>query len=410
MLLVAAAAPADAQVLKGDWVTAADKRIAQQRMAEVRVLVLDARGRPAPLVPVHLAMQRHAFAWGIRLNAHDFDRDDRQPFDADAKVWRCFSTVSLEALTDWPVLEPDAQAWNDQPVRRALHWARQRRLDANWGAMIWSDPGRVPGWVAALDDAALRTASDEFISRAVRTFGREIEQFDVLANIGNRAFVMDRMGMATVRHLYQVGGAQGATAKLALSIDDALSAEQAQAAIRQITAMREAFVPVERVSLRVRLPGTVVEAQLSRPLNWIAEAGLPIVIDGLEAGGSSEAAAMINLETALRVFFASPAVQGVTLQGVRADELADPSAALLDDQSEPTQAGKLLDSLVHGAWWTDVTQRSDELGNAQARVFAGLYQVSATLPDGSKAQAEVWLPAGRAERLIVIQPIPRQAD
>jgi len=111
----------------------------------------------------------------------------------------------------------------------------------------------------------------------------------------------------------------------------------------------------------------------------------------------------MNMETVLRLAFAEPAISGVYLSGLAAEELIEPNAALIDAAGEPTAAGLALDGLFSKLWWSNETGVTDERGNVQSRVFTGWYTVKATLPNGKAIEAEVYIPKSDQPKFIVLQ-------
>ena len=112
----------------------------------------------------------------------------------------------------------------------------------------------------------------------------------------------------------------------------------------------------------------------------------------------------------LLTLFAQPSVRGIYLRGLRADGLGDPAAALVDDTGELTAAGRVFQQLVGRAWWTDITAESDELGNVQARVYAGRYMIEAALPDGAVGRVEARIGPSQRQRVVVLRPMPTRAQ
>ncbi len=80
-------------------------------------------------------------------------------------------------------------------------------------------------------------------------------------------------------------------------------------------------------------------------------------------------------------------------------------AALLDVRGQPTKVGELIDRLIWDTWRTDTTVTTDELGNVRLDVYAGTYEISAEMTDGTTAQTDVYLPRSNTERLVALQPL-----
>lgn len=406
---------AHAQILRGDWVDAADKSIEKSRKVALRVLVLDKAGKPTPGVEVRLEQLRHAFAWGVPASALPelkVDAPPRSPdvmlasvqsWPAPAPVWRCFSAVSLESLTTpYRAGKPTADA--DAALRSRVDSCNDRLIPTRWGGVLSADAGRLPGELATSKGEPLARLLSASIDRSLRA-GRGVRDFDLYTHSVDHDFIESKLGSGAVRKLYEQAKLASPNSTLTLRFEDCLQGERLQTMIRRMIDMREAMVPVDALAIDARFSGNVLQAPLSKSLDWIGGLKMPVSLVQFEVGGPSPAQAAINLEMVLRLAYAEPCVQGIWFAGVKGDQLTDATAALLEADGSPTPAGDVFDRLVHGLWWSDVRANTDSLGYARGRVFAGHYRVSATLSDGSVAESLVSLPLGaQGEKDVVIQP------
>lgn len=394
-------ASARGQVMQGDWVDASQKAIDKHRKTPLRVIVLDRDGRPAGLPTVRIEQKRHAFVWGVPIGALPPAASGKR----DAAVWRCFSGVSLEAMTGYGEDSPTGGVQVDA-VRRAANQAMDEGYGVRWGAVLSADAGRWPAQVAKLGDKELAEALSRRVHGAM-TSARGVRVFDFYADSLDHREVESRLGDAGLRRLFEQAKATSPDVSLSLHFRESLEGERLRDMIRRVVAMQEVFVPVDGLSIDAKFRGTVLQPTLTRSLDWLSGMKLPIALVGVEVGGPTPAAAALNMETVLRLFFADPAFQGFWFAGATAEQCTDASAALIDTDGKPTPAGEILDKFVHGLWRTDVTIKGDELGNARVRVFAGKYNISAVLADGTTAETTAWLPANQPERIVVLQPIGR---
>jgi len=406
ILLLVLSAALHAQILQGNWVDQTEQDIDAHRKTEIRVVVLDRQGQPVPDVVVHVKMLQHAFRFGIHLDRQTLQHDGQVVFPSlEAPFWRCFNAVALDPISRWPRMQPTPGPWHFQSVDQVLVWAHTQRLAVRWGGVISSDPDRLPTWAVELSDMALRDAMETHLRQVMANYGRHVEQFDVLTHTLDHHLVTARLGQAMVRRLYEIAKAQAPHASIAARFENALTGMRRQQMIRAVTALRETFTPIDLIVIDQQITGPVVQASLARELGWVGQLGLPVVIGRLEVSGTSPADAAINLETMMRTLFAEPTIQGIYFAGLTTDQVRYASALLLDQQGQPTPAGQVIDGLIHQQWWTDLYQKTDELGNVQTRVFAGIYQISTKLPDGSKPQLKVYLPVSDQQRMVILQPL-----
>lgn len=417
LVLFLSVVPARAQVLKAVWVDESQERIDEIRKAPLRVLVLDQQGNHVADCPVRIEQTRHAFPFGVRLSpAALAAAPAAEKFD-EAPLWRSFNAVSLDAFTHWPLIQAGKDQWDFDALEKALRFAEDRGMTARWGGVISADAGRLPRWAAALRGEELRLAVEAHTRKVIQRYARRVSDFDLIGQTLDHRDLENQLGLPAIRRLHQLAEADGlhrphgkSRCLIGLPIDDAFTGSRLSAALRHLVAVREAFVPIDAVSIEIRLSGSIVEAPVTRSVKFLGEPGVPVIVSGLEVAGPTPAAAAINLETALRALFSQPGIRAIYFAGLREADLHDPQAALIDEQGRPNAAGQLADAMIRRLWWSDDTIKTDELGNVRHRVFAGGYRIRAALPGGAEGdamEAEVFLPPGSREKLIVLQPAKR---
>ncbi len=415
ILLSVAATSSHAQILQARWVEESEARIEKIRKADLRIIIIDQAGNPVARGPVRIEQLQHAFRWGVRLPRELPDDLPTKERMAEAPLWRSFNAVSLDAHTQWPVTQPRPGEWDFAVVEKLFAFAKERNLSARWGGVISTDPGRMPDWAAGLTGDDLRAALDAHAKEVVRRFGRQVEQLDVVTQLIDHDHIEKELGFAAIRRLYQISDYErtGSTpradatptfARSMLAFDDAFAPARLQKALRQVTAFREGFVPFDAMAIEVRFAGGLVEAPITRNLQWLGDPGLPVTVASLEVSGDSPAEASINLETALRAMFSQPCVEGIYFAGLRSGDLQHEEAALIDEDGSLTPSGELIDRMVRRHWWTDITADSDDLGNVRRRIFAGAYRISVKLPDGGEADVQLRISAGQS-KLVLLQPV-----
>jgi hypothetical protein len=187
--------------------------------------------------------------------------------------------------------------------------------------------------------------------------------------------------------------------------DDALGTSRINKMLRQLTAMREAFIPVPLVAIDHRFGDTVDQKSLVRLFSRIDPIDQPVILSGLTVGGDSELNAAINLETVLRTAMEKPKVRGVWFAGLTPDNAIELNSELIDEAGGLTSSARTIDSLYHDVWRTHIETRTDELGNVRARAFPGTYRVTATLADGSELSATFRLLKSDAPRVVLLEPL-----
>jgi hypothetical protein len=407
-LVLGTAARAAAQLLAGPWIQESQKQIDSARKTDLRVIVLGADGRPVPGAEVLIEQTRRAFHVGLVLPETGWPKQGLGG-DTHTEFWRCFNAVSLERMTDWPMLQPqagsDLDAGQVELIERALDQAEARGMLVRWGSMVSADPGRVPGWAAELKGDALAKAVLGYTELIYDRFGGRVGQFDVYTQTLAHSFIEQGAGVSVVRRMYESVPAKSPGARTCARFGDALELGRFQKIQRRLTSMNEAFIPVDVVALDQRFGGTQERRSLVRLLSRIDQIPGPVVISSLTVGGDSGVSAAINLETVLRTMMERPRIEGIWFAGLTPESAGDPSGALLDEMGLPTPSGRVVDSLYYGQWRADIQTPTDGLGNVRVRVFPGAYRITAMLSDGSVCATDVYVKKSGDPQVVVLEPL-----
>lgn len=385
------------------WIADADRRIEANRKGSLRVLVLDREGSPVPRCKLKITMTRHAFAFGVRLNAKAIEQSPSDENHATSPVWRAFNTLSMDDVTSWPKVQPEVDRWDFKQVDTFLDWAKKRQIKPTWGSLISEDRGRLPAWAASLSAAELKNAIDTHSQKVFDRYGKAITHLHVFTNTLDRRYVTQNLGVAMQRQLYHATRERRINATAAF--DDAFRPDRLTGMVRRVTRMREDFIPFDSVAVGATFRDSANPHRFLRSLAVMGNLKLDIIVNNLEVGGTNDSDAAQNLSKILRAAFADPNVKGITFAGLFADELNEPSAALLEKSGEPTAAGLVFDQLITNVWWTQVEESTGPLGNVRVRVFAGDHDLTATLPDGTVVKSTMRVQQGDKEQLVVLQPV-----
>ena len=369
---------AAAQFVDGEWVQRGEASIRKYRMTNVAFLVLDGDGKLAADAEVRLQQERHAFGLGWQLSG-GFPED----YDRNAPLWRVFNTVSLEGLTSWRAVQPETGGpLQTASIDPALDAAEAAGLAVNWGTLLSADPFDLPEWVVPMRGRALYYAALGYALEVDKAYGPRLDGLDLCD--GLLAEDDPRFSSAMLRLIDAHLHAARPETRARLRYSGAWQGDRAFDVLSAMdVAAKEQLAP-GGFSVRDRFPPrAVAQDQIEPALRRVAKIGRPIRFTGLKVAGTNGIETTVNMETVVRTLFAEPSVTGITFAGLKPSDFADGSAALIDEQGQPTGAGLALDRLFRSAWWSDETTRSDELGRAQTRVFLGDYTVTATLADGT---------------------------
>ncbi|MEM9416324.1 MAG: hypothetical protein AAGA29_12745 [Planctomycetota bacterium] len=394
------AVPARAQILQGEWVDRSQEAIEACRKTPLIVVVLGADDRPIQNAQVRIEQTRHDFVLGVALGEGNppLGEADELP------LWRCLNAFAFDRLTDWRN-EPAMDAGQLDAAATVWHdWMQP--IEASYGPVLSADAARTPDRVVAMDARPLRDAVRERIDHALR-IDDAIDRFDLYADAAGHALLEDRLGTGILNTLFDTADAHRPDAAICLRVRDGLDTNRSGELRRRMRALEIRQVRFDGITIDQSFPATVNAPSLARILeDRIASLDVPVTIANLNVTGSSGVAAAMNLETALRLLFATPNIRGIYFAGLYADDRIDPAGALLDDAGELTGCAQVVEGLFRELWWTDLTLTSDDIGNARADVFTGWYHITATLPDGRVLETEAYLPKDDTPRYIVLQAGP----
>ena len=400
--------PVQAQLQVGPWVAESDKRIDEARKTDLRVIVLNANGKPARGAEVHVEQLRGRFHVGYVLPETGWSEASEEAMDEGRPLWRCVNAVSLRRLTDWPTLQPAFGASLNydgaKRIGKAIEEARNRGYYVRWGPVVSADLGRAPGWASDLSGDALAEAVTGYCDLISEEYRGQVNEFDVYSQWLTHDLLGERVGMALLREVYESLPAKCPGARMGVRFTDVLEIERLREMQRKLRSMREGFIPVDVVSLGEHFSGRMDRLQIERKLSRLDSLDRPVVFSDLTVGGDTELDASINMEMVLRSLMERPYVQGVWLTGWSPATATEPTGALFDHQGELLPVGRVVDRLFYNTWRTDVTEAADELGNVKVRAFPGTYRATAKLPDGTVIETMFVLDKAEGERVLLLAP------
>jgi GH35 family endo-1,4-beta-xylanase len=171
-----------------------EEGIAKNRMGQLTLRLLDAKGQPLKNVEVEISQQKHDFLFGTSL----FMLKGLKTEQANQKYEEAFLSLFNHGSIPfyWKTLEPDQGkprfASNSEPIYRrpppdlVLDFCNQHQIYPKGHTLVWDNPRwAVPTWLPA-DEGKIQPLIDQRISQIAERYGQKIPMWDVVNELKNR--------------------------------------------------------------------------------------------------------------------------------------------------------------------------------------------------------------------------------
>lgn len=389
------------------WRAEADDRIRQHRMADFNIQVVDAEGKSVPDAQVHVAMQRHAFHFGMCVNLYLLAGDESNfPFRhpvrvtgglpewtySDALIFRDHVAENFNRI----VFEGTFRPWvyqenaDRKPIlMRALDWLDERHIDVRGHCIAWGMINDKMRNQFNDDGQSYRRYIFDYINTVFPEVGDRLAEFDTINHPVNGNFDMAQfVGDPEVYPAVMQAARQVAPSNLDLYVNEGnilAGGSNIDDYTKFIQHLRDAGQGPDGIGFMshyhaadLRSPESIY-AVLEHFAPMAKELGITEL--DIEAPGDPQLQADY-LRDFMTITFSHPKIDSITQWGMWAGRHWKPGAALWDAKWRPRPALQAYRDLVFKQWWTDETLSTDATGSATGRGFLGSYTITATY--GSK--------------------------
>ncbi len=377
------------------WRTAANARIEQLRKADLRVKVVDKNGQPVPNAQVHVAMTRHAFAFGSAVDAKMFLGESADSRAYRKTIFEHFNRVVLENDLKWPVWE----CCRRKEALDALKILRANKIDVRGHNLLWPCredyclPDDLSKMLENGDAAGARARIDQHLQDILSATRGQLVDWDVInePSVNKRlAKVLGEDEMAAwFKRVHELDPAARLFVNDYGNLGECCGYETEFKRI--IKRLLELHAPVGGLGLQAHFGYSMTPPEeLFSRLTDLAQFGLPLEITEMDINTANEDLQADYLRDFMTLAFSHPSVSGILMWGFWEGQHWLPDAALWRKDWSLKPNGKAWTDLVNKTWWTDVTGQTDSSGGYETRGFLGKYTLSANL-GSRKASARISL-------------------
>ncbi|MDQ2799132.1 MAG: endo-1,4-beta-xylanase, partial [Armatimonadota bacterium] len=172
------------------WRPAANARIRKYRMGNLRVLVVDAKGRPVPNALIHVQQTRHAFHFGTAIAPEPLFAQTPDGDKYRKTLLRDFNYVVLENSLKWGAYGNQGWPLSD----KMLTWCHDHDLPVRGHNLFWPSYQWLPDNIKPLRGQAMRDAVHAHIIDYVTKTKSRVVVWDVVNEAVTSHEVYDEAG------------------------------------------------------------------------------------------------------------------------------------------------------------------------------------------------------------------------
>jgi len=368
------------------WRPAANARIRRFRMGGLRVLVVDAQGRPVVGALVHVKQTRHAFRFGTAIAPEPLFALSPDGENYRKTLLRDFNYVVLENTLKWG-------SYGDQgwiPADKMLTWCRAHDLPVRGHNLFWPSYQWLPSDVKPLRGEKMRAAvHDHILDYVAKTRGRVVV-WDVVNEAVTSHEVYDEAGKDLIAKAFVWAHETDPDVKLAYNDNTIFdtgggtlgkSDRQVDGILHYL--IDEQHAPVAVLGIQSHMGGgnpLVAAPILLHNLDHWATYHLPLEVTEYDAAVQDDTAHGRYQDEFMTAVFSHPQVTSFVQWGFWAGShwLAKQGGAMYRLDWTPRPAAQAYERLVFHDWWTDTSGKTDKAGAFKTRAFLGDYRVTVT--------------------------------
>lgn len=382
------------------WRSAAAARIADHRMGDLQVRVVDANGEPIEGATVDVAMNRHAFGFGtaVAIDAMTGGRNGvtyREKLSNLAGDGRTFSIAVLENALKWGAWRNPWFEGDEQEVVSRVAWLKSHGMEVRGHNAIW------PGWQYMPNEMEANQNNTSFLLSRIEDRIRdvmgypgikgEILEWDVINEIVHvhdvKNAIAGRAGYPTGREVYaewfQIAAEADPETKLFINEYSIVSGGgrdlSSQESYKElIQFIRDNGGRIDGIGIQGHVGSTPTPPEhVYALLDEFAALDAAISITEYDAMQMEENIAGDYMRDFLTMVFSHPATTSFLMWGFWDGAHWGDDAPIFREDWSLKPSGEAFIDLVFNQWWTDEVATTNDTGHANVRGYYGDYTVTA---------------------------------
>ena len=384
------------------------ERIAQYRMSEAKVRVVDEKGNPLSGIPLTVRQVKHDFKFGCNIFLWtDADADWQMEYRQRFVELLNYATLPFY----WPSFEPEQGKPIYEYMDRVSDWCNQNNIDCKGHPLVWNYSASQ--WLPNdLDE--IKRLSDERVKEIVSRYQGGIDIWDVV-NEPTDPWRFDNLITEVWKKLGQIPFtvepfkiAIQSNPQATLLINDYRTDPEYEKVIKQL--LDEDGKPIyDVIGIQSHMHGGAWKTErIWEVCDRFSRFDVPLhftettIVSGLrtdegwgETHSHVEVKQAADVERFYTVLFSHPSVEAITWWDFSDRDAwqGAPAGFLRNDMSPKPAYEKLMD-LIKGEWWTEVGGKTDENGELCLNGFYGKYKIEVKRPREEPISMEVHLKRG----------------
>ncbi|CAL1545357.1 unnamed protein product [Lymnaea stagnalis] len=359
-----------------NWKAEADQRIENLRKSNIQFNFNVASNLNKNDLKVQIDHTRHLFGFGSQMTADYIVSPDFRQFQNIA--YYMFNWATIQEYK-WPYNRGTRERPDFSVAIAATDELRKHGLNVRGHCMFWAVPGNQPSYVDPMTGQTLKDTVDEHIKYITGVTKGKLAHWDVDNELLHGHFFETKTGDPNyTHHMFQAVHAADPTPKLFLNDYNVVAfGESTYAYLSQINEFKAANVGLGAVGVQSHFPSYQAPdpTLMKNRLDLLAQPGLPIWITELDLSAHDENTRADWYETALRLYFSHPAVEGIIFWGFW-DHDMDPAMALVHGNTFALdKAGERYLHLTKQEWSTHVNRSLTSGTSFNIRGFQGDYDI-----------------------------------